>query len=430
VTCGLALGAAVHVQHGQLRSPGKELLGLPGALFMQALKCAVIPLITGSAFAGTLSLQRDAARASRAIARRTLLLYFCSMQLAVAVGILCMSLFQPGRGVSLADAACGGPSAAPPPPPPARLTGTQALLNTLGSCVPSNLFAALAGGNVLGLICVSIAAAVAVGQEGLESVEAALAAASRFNAVVSRLVNGILACTPLCIASLLASQIAAACRPLHLLSSLSAFIAVYMLGLAVHVGLVIPAALRLVGRVSPRAVYRGVAPALATVFATDSSSATLPVTLAVCKERLRLPPAIVDFVIPLGTTVNMDGTALYEATAVLFIAQTHGVALGAVGTVVVAFTATLAAVGAPAIPSAGLVTMLMVLQAVGMEQYAGDIGVLLACDWLLDRLRSMVNVAGDVACCAIVHALTERAAEREKAEAEARLGLELPQLPR
>ena len=115
----------------------------------------------------------------------------------------------------------------------------------------------------------------------------------------------------------------------------------------------------------------------------------------------------------------MDGTALYEAVAVLFIAQVHGVQLGVVGTCVVALTATLAAVGAPAIPSAGLVTMLMVLSAVGMEEYAGDIAVLLACDWLLDRCRSVVNVVGDVACCVLVHRLTERAEERERAAADA-----------
>jgi Na+/H+-dicarboxylate symporter len=110
----------------------------------------------------------------------------------------------------------------------------------------------------------------------------------------------------------------------------------------------------------------------------------------------------------------MDGTALYEAVAVLFIAQVHGVQLGFVGTIVVAFTATLAAVGAPAIPSAGLVTMLMVLSAVGMDEFSGDIAVLLACDWLLDRCRSVVNVIGDVACCVLVQKLTERAEARER----------------
>lgn len=303
VLAGILLGTVVHSATGsRLRSPEfYRLLGLPGALFMNALKCMVIPLITGSAFAGVLSLQRDAAKASRAIARRTLSLYLVSMLCAVTIGIVCMSVFQPGRGVTLSDA-CGAPPSAVPPPPVAHLTGTQALLNTVLSCIPPNIFAALASSNVLGLIVFSIATAIAVSHEGPSSVEAALGAANRFNSVVSRLVNAILYCTPVCICSLLASQVAATCHPLKLLSSLAYFIAVYTLGLVLHAAVLIPTALTLVARVSPREVFRGMLPALATVFATDSSSATLPVTLMCCKERLKLPASIVDFVIPLGTT--------------------------------------------------------------------------------------------------------------------------------
>ena len=380
---------------------------------MRALKCMVLPLIIGSAFGGVLSLQNsiESASGARGIVRRTLLLYFISMQCAVTIGIVCMSLFRPGAGVTLSPASCARAGAPPAPPaaPAVRLSPLDALLNTLRSCVPPNAVAALAGGNVLGLLCLSIATAVAVARGEPAAAAAALSGVSAFNAVVSRLVAGILRCTPVGICSLLAGQIASTCRPLTLLISLSYFIAVYLLGLILHAAVLIPFALRAVARVRPADVFRGAAPAMSTVFATDSSSATLPVTLMCCKERLMIPAHIVDFVIPLGTTINMDGTALYEATAVLFIAQVHGVALGAVGTVVVAFTATLAAVGAPAIPSAGLVTMLMVLSAVGMDDYAGDIAVLLACDWLLDRCRSVVNVVGDVACCVLVHRLTERA---------------------
>ena len=178
--------------------------------------------------------------------------------------------------------------------------GSDALLNTLRSMVPNNIFSALVGGNVLGLITFSIFTALAIGQGGPEAVQPCLAAVTSFNVVVARMVNGILVCMPVCIASLIAGQVVGTCHPLALLSSLSFFIAVYILGLLLHAGVVIPLALRLVGRVSPRRVYAGAAPALATVFATDSSSATLPVTLMCCKERLRIPDYIVDFVLPLG----------------------------------------------------------------------------------------------------------------------------------
>ena len=450
VATGVALGAIINgANRGPVGQATRELLGLPGELFMRALKCMVLPLIIGSAFGGVLSLQKSvvSASAARGLVRRTLLSYALSMQCAVAIGITCMTLFQPGRGVTLSTATCGTASATPSPPPApvTHLSPTTALLNTLRSCVPPNVVAALAGGNVLGLLCLSIATAVAIGHGEPATAAAALAAVTEFNAVVARMVTGILRCTPVCICSLVAAQIAGTCRPFSLLVSISYFIAVYLLGLTLHAGVVIPAALRFVGRVSPLAVFRGALPALSTVFATDSSSATLPVTLMCCRDRLKIAEHVVNFVIPLGTTINMDGTALYEATAVLFIAQVHGVELGFIGTIIVAITATLAAVGAPAIPSgaccgcsgcfvararllcctdthcgaAGLVTMLMVLSAVGMDEYASDLAVLLACDFFLDRCRSVVNVIGDVACCVIVSSLTERADEKERAAAAA-----------
>ena len=416
VAVGVVLGTIIHsARGGPLPPMARDLLGLPGELFMRALKCMVIPLIVGSALSGVLTLQQAShAQAAKGIARRTLILYALSMLCSVTIGILCMSLFRPGRGVSLDQGSCAG-GAPVAPSTTTSVSGADALLSTLRSMVPNNISAALVSGNVLGLITFSIFTAMAISKGGPEHVDASLAAVSAFNAVVARMVTAILTCMPVCIASLIAGQISGTCRPLALLSSLSEFIGVYVLGLLLHAGIVIPLALRFVGGVSPSRVYAGAAPALTTVFATDSSSATLPVTLMCCKERLKIPEYIVDFVLPLGTTVNMDGTALYEATAVLFISQVHGVHLGLVSTVVLALTATLAAVGAPAIPSAGTVTMLMVLQATGLEQFSGDIAVLLAVDWLLDRLRSMVNVIGDVACTVIVHSLTERHERRRLA---------------
>ncbi len=269
----------------------------------------MIPLIVGSAFAGVLSLQSTiaSARGAQGIVRRTLLLYFVSMQCAVTIGIVCMTVFQPGRGLTLASTSCAAAGAPPaaPPPPAMRLKPSEALLNTLRSCVPPNAVAALASGNVLGLLVLAIATAVAVGAGDPAAAASALASVTQFNAVVARLVTAILRATPVGICSLIAGQIAGTCHPLSLLTSLSYFIAVYLLGLLLHAGVVIPTALRLIARVSPAEVFRGAAPAITTVFATDSSSATLPVTLMCCKDRLRIPAYIVDFVIPLGTTVRM-----------------------------------------------------------------------------------------------------------------------------
>merc|ERR1712078_244497 len=138
-------------------------------------------------------------------------------------------------------------------------------------------------------------------------------------------------------------------------------------------------------------------------FVTDSSTAALPVTLE-CARALGVPDPVSRFVLPLGATINMNGTALYEALTVIFIAQVHGVDLGLGGTLVVVLTSALAAVGAAAIPSAGLVTMLLVLQAAGLERFSGDVAIIFTVDWFLDRCRTVVNIAGDAfGVCVVEH---------------------------
>ena len=225
--------------------------------------------------------------------------------------------------------------------------------------------------------------------------------------------------------SLVAGRVAGACDPIETLAALGKFVFAVLLGLALHLFAVAPGLYALATRrgsggaaktrspenenahssspahrsaarvVGAYGVLRASSPAIFAAFATDSSSAALPVTRR-CADALGIPRPVADFALPLGATVNMNGTALYEAVAALFIAQTHSVPLTFGRTVVVAATSTIAAVGAASVPSAGLVTMLIVLQAAGLEEYAGDVGALFALDWALDRCRTAVNVAGDL----------------------------------
>jgi len=167
---------------------------------------------------------------------------------------------------------------------------------------------------------------------------------------------------------------------------------------------ILPLILYLITRVSPLAFWKGARPALITAFATSSSSATLPVTLRCLENNLNVNPDIAGFVAPLGSQVNMDGTALYEAAAALFIANLAGIELNLSQQLVVFFMAMLASVGAPGIPSAGLVTMVMVLQSVGLPAEA--IAILLPIDRLLDTVRTTVNVEGDMVGSLIVQKIT------------------------
>lgn len=251
----------------------------------------------------------------------------------------------------------------------------------------------------------------------------------RLNRVVTAMVTRVLWLTPLGVGSLVCASVAESCAPLQVAASLGRYALCVLFALGLQGLVVLPlvhyaccfgcaglcrgrgtpppsAAASLEGRederaVGPGGVFGGFAKALVTAFGTDSSSATLPVTMA-CARDMGVSPGVVDFVLPLGATVNMNGTALYEALTVLFIAQMHGVALDGAQVAVVALTATVAAVGAAAIPSAGLVTMVLVLQSVGMAEYAGDVALVMTIDWFLDRCRTVVNVAGDAFGCVIV----------------------------
>jgi Na+/H+-dicarboxylate symporter len=171
-------------------------------------------------------------------------------------------------------------------------------------------------------------------------------------------------------------------------------------GLALHAFVTLPLLLLVLARRNPLRFFSGMGDSLVTAFGTASSAATLGVTLACLQEKNGVSARAADFVVPLGTTVNMNGTALYEAVAVLFIAQSLGIELGAASQMVVVMTATLAAIGAAAIPEAGLVTMLLVLTAVGLPPEG--IGLILSIDWILDRFRTAVNVWGDAVGAAVV----------------------------
>jgi Na+/H+-dicarboxylate symporter len=173
-----------------------------------------------------------------------------------------------------------------------------------------------------------------------------------------------------------------------------------LVGLAVHAVIVLPLLLLVLARRSPARYALGMAPAIGTAWSTASSSATLPVTLECTEERNHVGRRSALFVLPIGATVNMDGTALYEAVAAIFIAQASGIALGPGQQVVIFITATLAAIGAAGIPQAGLVTMVIVLNAVGLP--LEGIGLILAIDWFLDRFRTAVNVWGDSVGAAVV----------------------------
>jgi Na+/H+-dicarboxylate symporter len=263
-----------------------------------------------------------------------------------------------------------------------------------------NPFKALASGDLLAvlIIAVMLGIALVVGGERYRNLRLIL---SEIQELCLLIVGWIMHLAPLGIAALLCQLMAT--QNTALLGSLLHFIVVVTGTTLFHGIVVLPLILWLVTRVSPLRFWRGSREALITAFATSSSAATIPVTLRCVEQHLHVRKDISNFVVPLGATVNMDGTALYEAAAALFVARLAGIELDTVAQIVIFFVAMLGAIGAPGIPSVGMLSMVLVLQSVGLPTEA--IAILLPIDRILDTTRTAVNVEGDMIGSLIVQKL-------------------------
>ena len=380
------------------------LVGFPGELFLNALKMLVLPLVALSVSSGVLSLS-GTGEAMRRVVGGTLGFYAASTLAAVVLGVALVEIIHPGRG-AVDSAGCQSPGAgeatAEMPKQGPALDPVSRLLGILAQTVPPNLVAAAAETNILGVISFSVFFAVTLQRQG-EAARQVVDFVQALEQVFMEMVRVVLLGSPLGIGSLVMAKVMGACDLAGSLRALSLFMVTVLLALAVQGLVILPLIYFALTRRNPLRVLRVFSPAFVSGFGTDSSTAALPVTIE-CAESLGVPDPVSRFVLPLGATVNMNGTALYEALTVIFIAQAHGVELGLGGTLVVVLTSALAAVGAAAIPSAGLVTMLLVLQAAGLERFSGDIAIIFTVDWFLDRCRTVVNIAGDAfGVCVVQH---------------------------
>jgi len=256
--------------------------------------------------------------------------------------------------------------------------------------------------DILPLIVFSLFFGGALSSLGLKS-KKTIHIISTLNDGIMQLVNWVMYLAPIGILGLIAARIGKAGGFegfIPELQSLGKFSLTVLLGLLFHGIVILSLALKLFGKQNPFSYCKGVGAALLNAFSTASSTATLPITLQGVQQENKVSKKISNFVLPLGATINMDGTALYEAVAAIFIAQIYGIELSTGQQVIIFITATLAAIGAAGIPEAGLVTMVIVLKAVNLP--IEGIGLLLTIDWLLDRFRTTVNVWGDSVGAAIV----------------------------
>ena len=371
-----------------------------GEIFLNLLTMMVVPLVVASVMSGIIGLG-DVSKLGRP-GGLAITYYVTTTVLAVLVGLILVNLIQPGSGVDPATleagAAEGGAVAAG-----REDMGFGTILRNLALMLfTNNLFRSATEGSLLPLIIFSIMFAGVLTTMG-DRVSRITALIVQVNEALLSFVLFLMKLAPVGIFCLVTARFGEAQQGGGLVAVLvqtGAYFVTVLLGLAVHALLTLPLILWIFTKRNPFRFMTQMAQALLTAFSTASSSATLPISRECAVGNAKVSRRSVDFVLPLGATINMDGTALYEAVAAIFIAQAIGFELSIVQQVVVAVTATLAAIGAAGIPEAGLVTMVIVLNAVGLPlEY---IGLILSVDWLLDRFRTTVNVFGDAAGAAVV----------------------------
>ncbi len=377
--CGFQFGAAM------------ESVGWLGTLFLNALKMLIVPLVVSSMIVGIASMG-DVRKIGR-VGGVTFLYYLTTTGMAVVLGIILVNVIRPGVGVAL-----GGTAVPEVVAGKARVGITDIVL----SLISPNIVKSAAELDILPLIVFSLVfggVLTTLGDVG----KPVLRFFDGVNEALMKMVGLVMFLAPIGVFGLVASRLGQAGGGEAFwgeILKIGKYFLTVMIGLTIHAVVVLPILLALLARRNPARYALGMAPALGTAWSTASSSATLPVTLECTEDRNGVSRRAGLFVLPLGATINMDGTALYEAVAAIFIAQASGIPLHFGQQVIIIITATLAAIGAAGIPQAGLVTMVIVLKAVGLP--LEGIGLILAVDWFLDRFRTAVNVWGDSVGAAVV----------------------------
>ncbi|HDR04774.1 MAG TPA: dicarboxylate/amino acid:cation symporter [Candidatus Marinimicrobia bacterium] len=357
-----------------------------GDIFMRLLKMLIVPLIFSSITSGVASLGDS--RSLGRLSMKTILYYMLSSFLAIVTGLLLTNWIRPGLNVNLPENGIAFN--------PEGLQTDASIFNLLLRMIPTNPISAMAEGDILAVIFFSIFLGMVITMLPAATKERLSRFFDTFFAVMMKMTHLVIRLAPIGVFGLITTAVASS--GFELFQAVGLYFATIAAGLLIHFLVTLPLLLWLFTRIFPPKHLRALSPALGMAFSSSSSAATLPLTMDCLENNSGVSNKVSSFVAPLGATVNMDGTALYECAGVLFIAQVLGFELGLAKQLIVVITAFLASVGAAAIPSAGLVMIFIVLEAVGLGGHptAGLIvGTMLAVDRPLDMFRTMTNVWSD-----------------------------------
>ncbi|MGF0334052.1 dicarboxylate/amino acid:cation symporter [Ectopseudomonas toyotomiensis] len=389
ILVGLVLGVVV----GMLFKSLALALAPVGALFLSAIKMLIVPLVFVSLVAGITAMS-DSAKLGR-ISVKTIAIYLITTAFAVSIGLAFGTLFSPGEGMNMV--ASGSEEAKQAP----------SLVQILVGLVPTNPVMAFAEGNILQIIVFAIALGVSMNLVG-EKAAPVVRLFDSLAEVFYKLTDLVMRFAPIGVFALIAGVVAS--HGIEVLLPLAGVIGVIYLASIAHMLLVYGGLIGGLARLSPLRFFRGIAPALAVAFSTSSSSGTLPVSIECARKNLGVSQGVAGFVLPVGATINMDGTAIYQGVLALFIAQAFGIDLNAGQYLMIILTATLASVGTAGVPGAGLIMLGLVLTSVGLP--LEGVALIAGIDRILDMARTTVNVAGDLMTTTLVGS-SEKELDRE-----------------
>ncbi|SUO94185.1 dicarboxylate/amino acid:cation symporter [Suttonella ornithocola] len=367
-----------------------EILRPIGTMFINLIKMLVVPLIFCSLVMGIVSMEDDFARMGR-IGGRTFILYLLTTACAVSIGLAIATIFSPGTELSIPVPEIGSQET--------KETGSllSNFMNTLVGLVPSNPVNSLSSGNILQIILFALLFGIAINLSGEKGRPVRVFFESAAE-VMFRLTAMVMKVAPIGVFALMAWV--AGKFGISVLKPLLMLIITAYVATAIHAILVIGGLVKFVGKISPMKFFKAVAEPFAFAFVSTSSSGTLPLSIAAVSEKLGVSRRVSNFVLPLGATINMDGTAIYQGVCAIFIAQAYGIDLSAAQYATIVFTCTLASIGTAGVPGAGLIMLSMVLSSAGLP--LDGLAMVAGIDRILDMARTSVNVLGDCMCSVII----------------------------
>lgn len=364
-----------------------------GVIFLRGLNMVVVPLILSSIISGVASIGGGSDLGRLGV--KTLSYYIITSLIAILVGLFLVNLFQPGVGANLGNAETIQ----------SLPTTSTSVSDILIRTIPDNIFDAMGKGQILPVIFFAILFGAFITQIPVKKQEFLVNLFDSIFEVMMKITMFIIRFTPLGVFAIVSKEVAKNSGSLgNIAGSLGIYMMTVILGLIVHGGIILPLSVKVLGKANPYKHFRNMATPLLTAFSTSSSNAALPLSMEATEHKNGVSAKITSFTLPLGATINMNGTALYECVAVIFIAQAYGINLSIGQQAIVVVTALLAAIGSAGIPMAGLVMMTIVLTAVNLP--LEGVGLILAVDRILDMSRTTINVWGDT-CAAVIIAKSE-----------------------